>query len=364
MSPENNSTDSMKVGISGLGNLGYDSMESIEQDIEGVETAAVMDIDEVAFDDIEEDSDIDQFLDYEEMISRDDLDSVIITTPHSLHYEQAKMALEEGKDVFIEKPFTVEPESAAKLADLADEKGLELGIGVQKRSQHYGPMKDIIASGGIGKVESVEASLEQEWLDADHGWRLNHELSGGGNLMDSGYHLVDGVLYATNGEPVEVDAEMNWSEIKGIETDANLDVKLDIESEGVDGGRIDDQVSAEMYVSGECHGPYEWKEQVMIEGSKADLKWSHIVYHDERGDQRRLELIDDEGTEIYFPDRNPTTAKLEDFFESVRNGSKPVADAYDSLDQVSLIRSAYQSEEAGEPVSVETDPKALVDESY
>src|SRR5690349_14531668 len=58
--------------------------------------------------------------DYPSALAWDEIDAVVIATPHADHFEQARLALEAGKDVLCEKPLTVRPDDARRLALRAD----------------------------------------------------------------------------------------------------------------------------------------------------------------------------------------------------------------------------------------------------
>ena len=62
----------------------------------------------------------------DELLSMDDLELVVINTPNYTHYEYVRKALEAGKNVIVEKPFTDTVEEGEDLIELADKKGLML----------------------------------------------------------------------------------------------------------------------------------------------------------------------------------------------------------------------------------------------
>ena len=148
---------------------------------------------------------------YEEMLAETELDAVVICSPHTLHYGQATDALNKGLHVLIEKPMTCSSLEAERLIDTAKRAGKILQVSYQR---HFQPeflyIKEAIASGVIGKLTSITASLYQEWLQATTGtWRQNPALSGGGFLMDSGSHIIDVLLWTTGLTPIEVKPQLH-----------------------------------------------------------------------------------------------------------------------------------------------------------
>ncbi|KIL40579.1 oxidoreductase [Gordoniibacillus kamchatkensis] len=156
-------------------------------------------------------ADVPQFSDYRDMLEQAELDAVVICSPHTLHFQQATDALNKGLHVLIEKPMTCSSEEAEQLIATADKAGKVMQVSYQR---HFQPeflfIKDYIASGQIGKLTSITASLYQEWKQGTTGlWRQVPELSGGGMLMDSGSHIIDVLLWTTGLTPIEVKPQIH-----------------------------------------------------------------------------------------------------------------------------------------------------------
>jgi len=152
-----------------------------------------------------------QFSDYQDMLERAELDAVVICSPHTLHYRQACDVLNHGLHVLIEKPMTCSSAEAEQLIRVAEQAGKVLQVSYQR---HFQPeflyIRDAIASGAIGKLTSVTASLYQEWRQGTPGsWRQDPKLSGGGFLMDSGSHIIDVLLWTTGLTPLEVKPQLH-----------------------------------------------------------------------------------------------------------------------------------------------------------
>ncbi len=127
---------------------------------------------------------------YEEMVRDPDVDVVYVGTPHPMHFENAKLALENGKPVLVEKPFTMTEREATDLVDLARSRNLFLMEAMWTRClPHIAAVRELIADGEIGEIVAVEA---------DHGQRFEYDPSsrwfspelGGGALLDLGVYPV------------------------------------------------------------------------------------------------------------------------------------------------------------------------------
>jgi predicted dehydrogenase len=107
------------------------------------------------------------FTRFQELLARDDVDAVTIATPDFSHGTILTAALEAGKDVYIEKPMTIDLESANRALDLARAKGCVVQAGTQRRSEgrFIGAAKHF-ATGVLGKVSRVSAAMyfhEPRW---------------------------------------------------------------------------------------------------------------------------------------------------------------------------------------------------------
>jgi len=126
---------------------------------------------------------------YEEMVLDPEVQLVYVATPHSHHYEHAKLCLEHGKHVFCEKSFTVNEAQAAELVKLAREKGLFLAEAIKTR---FVPLRakldEVLASGVIGKPHMLTANLS---YIISHKERLVKPELAGGALLDVGVYALN-----------------------------------------------------------------------------------------------------------------------------------------------------------------------------
>jgi len=134
---------------------------------------------------------------YEEMISRPDLDGIVIAAPAAQHYELAKKALQANKDVFVEKPLALRVEEAEELTAFAEKKGQILMVG---HLLQYHPairkLKLLIREGVLGRVQYIYSS------------RLNFgKLRTEENILWSfAPHDISAILYLLDEEPTSVAA--------------------------------------------------------------------------------------------------------------------------------------------------------------
>lgn len=129
----------------------------------------------------------------EEMLQSADIELVVINTPVQTHYEYAKKALEAGKNIIVEKPFTVNVEEAEELVKLAEEKGLFLSVYQNRRfDRDFLQVKKILEEGKLGSIKEAEIRFDRfRTTPSGKQHKENPDQIGSGSLHDLGAHLVD-----------------------------------------------------------------------------------------------------------------------------------------------------------------------------
>lgn len=265
------------------------------------------------------------------LLERPDLDAVLVLTPHALHYEQARAALEAGKHVLCEKPLTVRTDHARHLVELAKSKGLVLLVSYQR---HYFPAvawaRERILRGDIGEVKLCAACVAQDWMRRNKGkWRTSPQLSGGGMLIDSGSHLLDQVLWMTGLRPVEAFALVERLE---IEVDTFVAMVA----------RLENGALVEFVVSGHSPG---FRYDVAIWGTEGSVFCTDREVRLERFGAPPEAPSEGELPPPSNPDRN--------FIEAILGREEVRSPGEWALLTVALTEAAYRSAEEGRPVRVE-----------
>ena len=147
----------MRIGVIGLGNMGKNHVRNyVNLDI--AELTAVCDISSEQTEYFSKKYTCKGFTDINEMIASDCVDAVSITSPTTTHYKLAKLCLENGIHVLVEKPITNNLSEAQELIDLAKSNGKTLMVGHIER---YNPAvikaKEIVDQGLIGKPSCLIA---------------------------------------------------------------------------------------------------------------------------------------------------------------------------------------------------------------
>ncbi|MDT0158748.1 Gfo/Idh/MocA family oxidoreductase [Microbacterium sp. ARD32] len=155
---------------------------------------------------------------YEALVADPDVDIVYVATPHPMHHANARLALEHGKHVLVEKSFTVTRGQAEELQRLAAEKGLLVMEAMWTRYlPHMVRLREIVAEGTLGELRAVMADHTQH-LPSDPAHRINALELGGGALLDLGIYPIS-FIWDVLGEPVSIQASARL-----LETGADAEV--------------------------------------------------------------------------------------------------------------------------------------------
>jgi len=162
-----------------------------------------------------------QYTRYERMLEREPLDAVLILTPHTLHHGQILDALEAGLHVLVEKPMVCTTRHAEDVVTAARKSGKVVGVAYQR---HFEPdylyMREAAQSGKLGRLEYISLVLYQNWYSPTKGtWRRSPKWAGGGQLLDSGSHVIDAILWVSGLKARRVFATMR-----------RFDARVDVDS--------------------------------------------------------------------------------------------------------------------------------------
>ena len=126
---------------------------------------------------------------YEAMLDDDSVDLVYIATPHSEHYDNARLCLQKGKPVLCEKAFTANARQAEELLNLSKEKNVFIAEAIWTRYMPFSKtINEVLASGIIGEPRMLSANLG---YSIAHKERLQQPALAGGALLDIGVYPLN-----------------------------------------------------------------------------------------------------------------------------------------------------------------------------
>jgi predicted dehydrogenase len=221
------------------------------------------------------------YLNFEEMLEKESqlpedlrMDFVTIVTPNFAHFAPAKMALQKGFNVVVEKPITFNLAEAKELKQIVDETGLLLCL---THTYSGYPMvkqaKAMIADGVLGAIRKVWVEYPQGWLsklseregNAQAAWRTDPTKSGkAGCIGDIGTHAAHLSEYITGLKITQLCADLNIMVAgRALDDDGNVLLKFDNGAAGV--------LMASQVAAGE-----ENALKIRIYGEKGGLEWAQM----------------------------------------------------------------------------------------
>jgi predicted dehydrogenase len=328
-------TTPLRIGVIGCGFIGRTLGETFANDDRST-LVAITEIDSTIRNRIGErlgvPSDA-RYEDYEAMLDGEELDAVLIATPHTLHYDQNTEAMDRGLHVLCEKPLTTDLEEAKALTERAESAETVLMVGYQR---HVNPAFQRARKRWNGSTEPnfITAEITQDWIDRfEDAWRTDPELSGGGYLYDTGSHILDAICWTTQLDPSWVDAEMEFAD-----DDQRVDERA-VLTIGFGNG-----ATATVSLYGDAPAVREhihiWDDDgaVYLEGRE----WEPRSYAE----------IDAASTTTEPYIRAESEDKATEFLDSIQNGTDPPATARDALVVTAISEAAYESARTGDRVEI------------
>ena len=148
------------------------------------------------------------YKDHRALLAGEELDAVLIASPHTLHFRQIMDSLDAGLHVLAEKPMVCTVEEAEKVVRKAESAGRHVVVSYQRRFlAQFRYMRQFIRDPAFGRLFVLSVVQTQGWWTSQRGtWRQDPALSGGGQLNDSGSHVVDVMNWILPDPVVEVTA--------------------------------------------------------------------------------------------------------------------------------------------------------------
>ncbi|MBQ8823312.1 MAG: Gfo/Idh/MocA family oxidoreductase [Lachnospiraceae bacterium] len=155
---------------------------------------------------------------YEELVQDPAVELVYIGTPHSRHFDDMKLCVENGKPVLCEKAFTMNGQQAREIARLSEEKGVFVAEAIWTR---YMPsrklIQDTLDSGIIGKVSTLTANLS---YTISQNYRIVAPELAGGALLDVGVYGLNFAIMHFGEEIERIESSVQFTDtgVDGMES--------------------------------------------------------------------------------------------------------------------------------------------------
>jgi D-xylose 1-dehydrogenase (NADP+, D-xylono-1,5-lactone-forming) len=265
---------------------------------------------------------------YEALLADPDLEAVYIPLPNSMHVDWSIRALEAGKHVLCEKPFTRRADEAERAFDAADRAGRFLMEAFMYRhNPQTARLVELVAGGAIGRLRVVRTAFSFPLADTGD-VRLNRELDGGA-LMDVGCYCVSGTRLLA-GEPVEVYGRQVLA-----------------------ASGVDELFTASMRFPGDVLAQLDAGLVLPVRDELEAIGEDGSLFLDDPWHCRKpvIELRTADGVEeMAVEPANSYRLELENLSDAIRGSAEPLLGREDALGQARTIEALYRSADEGRPV--------------
>jgi predicted dehydrogenase len=329
-----------RIGIIGGGGIATEHLNGYLQIPEAATVTAIADIDpEHARAHAERAGGARVFLDYREMLASSVVDAVDICLPHHLHAEAIIAAAQAGVDILCEKPLCLTIEEAHRVQAAVAASGVTL---MCSHNQLFLPpvaaARELLRQGTLGAVYEARTTdcFFNDFDPSTMGWRAHRSTSGGGELIDTGYHPTYLLLYLMDSEPIEVTAMLSRHRLTFMEGEDSAQVLVRFA-----GGSVGNVSTSWAY------DPAGSTEKFSIVGEAGSL-WSDglALFHQPR-DGDVVQLIDPPAHKI-----ETIPLAVQDFVACLREGRRPIHTEVEGINVLKVILGAYASADQGRTISL------------
>jgi scyllo-inositol 2-dehydrogenase (NADP+) len=167
-----------------------------------------------------------QVRDVDEVLAADSVELVVVATPNTSHYDIARRALEAGKHVVVDKPFTITSSDADRLIELSRRVKRMLSVFQNRRwDGDFLTVQQILDQKLLGRVVEYESRFDRFRPAVKSGAWREQALPGSGLLFDLGSHLIDQAVLLF-GRPMGIYARVLQQRTGAVAPD-NFEVHLD-----------------------------------------------------------------------------------------------------------------------------------------
>lgn len=279
-------TDVLRVGVVGIGNMGgTHAVQIFEKKVKGAELTAVCDNSRERLEWAEKrfGDHVLRYENYEQLFDSEQIDAVLIATPHKLHPVIAIEAFKRKLNVLTEKPAGIDAASVSEMNDAASRSGVVFGIMYNQRTnQLYRRLRDMVKEGALGEIKRFIWIINnwyrtQAYYDSGD-WRATWNGEGGGVLLNQCPHNLD-IWQWIMGMPVRVRAFCNVGHYHNIQVEDDATIYAEYENG-----------SSAVFIT--STGEYPGTNRIEISGTKGKA----VVENGEL----RLYLLEEDEREICF----------------------------------------------------------------
>lgn len=339
----------MKIGIIGLGKMGLLHM-GILNSIDGVELVSVSEKESLIINYVKNSlPHLNVYSDYNEMIKKETLDVVYVTTPIDSHFPILNSCINNGINFFIEKPLTKNFDESKKLCSRLNNSKIINLVGYNRRFlDTFCKTKMLLDENILGEIKNIKSSIYVSAIvSKSSGWRVKKE-TGGGALLEFGCHAIDlPIWYFGLINSVKCNLESIYS--SQVEDAAHLDVTFNNEISG----EIDISWSKKGYRIPEINIEIIGNNgSLRVNQDFIDIKLKEKIDHFEMKETRIYKQELNKGSLIDLGGQDYTSENLH-FVDCVKQNHPTRISVFEASKTQSVITSAYSSAEKNKEIGVE-----------
>ena len=291
---------------------------------------------------------------FEELISDQHLELIIVNTPDATHYEYCKMALEADKHVVVEKPFTMTSEQAEQLILISKKRGKLLSVFQNRRwDGDYLTVKKVVTDKLLGRLVSFESHFDRYRNFIQPGTWKEERNAGAEIVYNLGAHMID-QAYDLFGMPMSVTADIGIQRTGGVADDFyNIVLRYENFHASLKAAYLVREEGPRYILHGTEGSFLKWG----IDPQEDDLKAGKYPDAPNWGiEPKKLWGKLNTGINgLHFTGRIETiegnySAYYNNIFEAIRNDGTLIVKPEQSLDVVRIIEAAIESNSSGSTV--------------
>ena len=299
--------------------------------------------------------DIKTYRKYQDLLYDKEISLLIVNVPDHLHHSFCMQALEAGKHLVVEKPFTMTVKDGEEIIELAEKKNLNVFVYQNRRwDSDFLAIKKTLETGQLGRVVEFEAHYDRFRPDPPTGTWKEDEKLGPGLLYNLGAHLIDQVLVLF-GQPKSIYAEIRkLRKNTGIVDYFNLNLYYPEMTATLKSSYLVKEAPAKYIIHGD-KGSFiksggDPQEDRLNKGWKADHPDIGLEPKEDWG-RVYTEFTDAEGELIESP-RGNFMRFYDGVFEQFRGKKGSGVSANEGLDVIRIIEAAIQSNKEGRRILI------------
>jgi predicted dehydrogenase len=328
-----------RILITGLGGIAQIAHLPILSKMDNVEITGVCDIDRSKTKTIAEKYNIkNAYTSLDEMLDSVPADCLVVTSPTSLHQEQAIKGLKKGLNVLVEKPLARNYEEASAIVDAAKKAKKLLMVGMNNRFRPEVMMQEsFVSAGEIGEVFYIKAGYLKKRSTAEK-WSVKKTESGGGVFMDLGIVVLDIALWM-----------MKFPKIKSV-TAVNFNHSFkDVEDSSFVLLRFENGSIVSIETSWTLHRATDMF-YCNVYGKEGSSSINPLrIYKNMHETLVNVTPVKIEKPANLF--KRTYEYELKNFVNSVLTGKRSLSDGSESLDRMKIVDAIYESAKAGKEIS-------------